>query len=488
MTAVADAPPPAGVESEPEVDGQPDRARSALESFRWWGPAWFTLGALIGSGRLGDNSFLTHLATGRLILDGRLPHADPYSFTAQGSEWVVQSWGASLLYAAAEAVAGPGGIRLVVAVAAGLLAAGVWRLASRVPGAVPRVALTGAVVCAGVGWWNERPQTLGALALVASLIVVSERRRLIWLVPIFAAWTAAHGSWVLGVGLVGLVAFGAASERPIRRAAESAATAALGSVIGALVSPYGTQLLVFPFRLLAKGSQLAAFREWQRPGATDVGTFLVAALAVAAVVGIVRARRWRWLPLVAVAVVLSWQAQRNLPVAALALVPAAVPFLSSLGGDRTAAPSPRSFLAGVAVLAVAGLGIAVTGPHLDLAPYPTALVDELSDRGWIASEGVRVVAPDWVGNYLGWRYGADARVFVDDRAEVFAEPVHDDHLTLLRDRVGWRDVLDRWDVDVVLWPVEKPLAARLAADADWREAARSDGFVALCRVGHVDGC
>ncbi len=485
MTAVADAPPPVGAEAEPSgATASP----SALEAFRWWGPTWFALGALIGSGRLGDNSFLTHLATGRLILDGGVPHTDPYSFTAHGADWVVQSWGASVLYAGAEALAGPGAIRLLVALAAGLLAAGVWRLAGAVPAAVPRMALTGAVVCAGIGWWNERPQTLAALALVGSLLVVVERRHVAWLVPLFALWTAVHGSWVLGVGLVGLVALGAAAERPLRRATAASVAAALGAVLGAVASPYGLELLVFPFRLLSKSSQLAAFREWQRAGLTDVGTLLVAALVVAAVVGVARTRSWRWLPLVAVAVGLSWQAQRNLPVAALALVPAAVPFLATLGGDRASAPSPRSALAGACVGVLAALGVAVTGPHVDLTPYPTALVDELDTRGWVASGDVRVVAPDWVGNYLGWRFGADAAVFIDDRAEVFPEEVHDDHLTLLRDRAGWAEVLERWDVDVVLWPVDGPLAERLAGDPDWREAGRSDGFVAMCRLGQLDGC
>ena len=36
----------------------------------WWGTAWFALGTICGAHLLSDNSFLTHLATGRQILDG----------------------------------------------------------------------------------------------------------------------------------------------------------------------------------------------------------------------------------------------------------------------------------------------------------------------------------------------------------------------------------------------------------------------------------
>jgi hypothetical protein len=345
-------------------------------------------------------------------------------------------------------------------------------------------------VCAGIGWWNERPQTFGMLALVAAVVVVTEGRRARWLVPLFAVWIGVHGSWIVGIALVGLVAIGSDRRGAPRRATTYGCAALLGVLIGAAASPYGMELVAFPFRLASRGSQLAAFREWQRPGLLQVGTLLVVALAVVAVLGARRERSWRWLPLLVAVGVLAAQAQRNLPIAALALVPATVPFLAALGGDRAAeGPSRRSVLwAGVAVAVLVALAVAATSPHYDLAPYPVDLVQRLDQRGWIGSDEVRLVAPDWVGNYLDWRDGAEASVFVDDRAEVFPARVHEDHLTLLRGGPGWDLALDRWDAGVVLWPSADRLAERLAADPVWREVAGSDGFVAFCRIGAVDGC
>ena len=75
------------------------------------------IGLLIGLGPLDDNSYLTHLATGRIIWDTHhIPHHDPYSFTAFGHPWVVQSWLASVIYGAADKWWGPPGVLLVVAV------------------------------------------------------------------------------------------------------------------------------------------------------------------------------------------------------------------------------------------------------------------------------------------------------------------------------------------------------------------------------------
>src|SRR5688572_33360769 len=97
-----------------------------------------TAGVLLELQPLKDNSFFTHIATGRLILDrGSVPSTDPYTFTAAGEPWVVQSWLVSVLYATAESLAGINGVRLVVGALAGFLAALGWRLLRPVDGLVP---------------------------------------------------------------------------------------------------------------------------------------------------------------------------------------------------------------------------------------------------------------------------------------------------------------------------------------------------------------
>ena len=95
-------------------------------------PSSSLAGWLIGLRPLGDNSFLTHLATGRLILDaGAVPSADPYTFTAVGEPWVVQSWLVSLAYATAEQLAGLDGVRLLVGALSATLAGLAWTLLGR---------------------------------------------------------------------------------------------------------------------------------------------------------------------------------------------------------------------------------------------------------------------------------------------------------------------------------------------------------------------
>ena len=50
-------------------------------------------GFRLGVRPIGDNSMFTHLRTGADMTGGRgIPRTDPYTFTAAGRRWVVQSW------------------------------------------------------------------------------------------------------------------------------------------------------------------------------------------------------------------------------------------------------------------------------------------------------------------------------------------------------------------------------------------------------------
>src|SRR4051812_27067033 len=82
--------------------GQPSRRPRGVSA-----AAVLVLGAVVWGLKLGlhpldDNSFLTHLAAGRLILHSGIPRVDPFSSTALGTPWVVQSWLVAALYGVAE--------------------------------------------------------------------------------------------------------------------------------------------------------------------------------------------------------------------------------------------------------------------------------------------------------------------------------------------------------------------------------------------------
>jgi hypothetical protein len=461
-----DEDPPEGAGAPP---GWPTLAAAVGAAFVLWG-------LLIGIQPLDDNSFLTHLATGRLIVDGGgIPRVDPYSFTATGEPWVVQSWLASLLYGMADALGGLDAVRVLEALLAAGLAAFVWHLA-RPARLLPRIALAGLVVSIGVGVWTERPLLIGLVVLAAVLALAQGRGDPRWVVPLMWIWVNSHGSFPLGFVAVGLLLVGSRLDGDRRpRELRLLGWMVAGTLLGA-VNPLGPRLLLFPLELLRRSEQFRLIEEWKPLRMDSVWAFLFVAQVVVAVALVARRRSWRTaLPLV-VFTGLAFMSARNLAVASIVLLPgmaAGAVGVGTLDGLRRS----RAALGAVAACVVAGcvLGVAALGgADARLDDYPEEAVTWLQENGLLEDH---VVAPDYVGNYLEARYGARQLVFVDDRVDMYPEDVIDDWVVLLRARPGWEAVLDRYDAGAVLWPKDKPLTPLLRRSGEWEPAYRDADWI-----------
>ena len=491
-----------GSGSEAAVVSPPD---SGVVVRLWWGVIWFSIGAVLGSHALSDNSFLTHLATGRLIRTDGVPMVDPYSFLARGRPWVVQSWLASWAFATAEALVGLWGVRMLVVAATGLMCALLWRLSARVEALMPRLVITGIAVAYGASWWNERPQLFGFCCLAITLVVLDEERSPWWLVPVFAVWVNVHGSFPVGLALVVLWSaarwFGARGEsgpgsdpevadmRARRIALQPPGTALLGCALGGLVSPFGIEQLTFPLHLLGRQEVLRYIVEWRRPSLAEPSTWVFVAVVAVALWFVVRRRAWWMLPILVLVATLGASSERNIAIGAIVLVPvlaATVARFGSFGAARRA-PLKRTLAIAVAtVMAGAGL-VVLSTPDLDLGPYPVRAVDWMHERGLVASPRVRVVSPDFVGNYLAFRFGAPANIYLDDRAEIFTAPEIRGYIDLLTAH-RWSAVLSSLQADLVLWPTNLPLARRIASSSAWKIGYRDHGWIVACRADSLVDC
>ena len=456
--------------------------------------AWASAGtvALMASGPLADNSFLTHLATGRLLQARGLPDTNPFLFT--GGDFPVPSWWFSGALAVAEDLAGGVGIRLLVVTLAALLGASLVALArperrSDAPATLLGVVVPVALVVVTLSpFTTPRPHLVGFLLLAAALVLWRDDRSSWWMVPIFATWVNVHGTWLYGLGILVLLVLAASVEqrRWVRVAAVPAAV--LGVVLGGLVYPERFRLVVMPVEQL--GDQrareaIASYQEWAPAGWAHPLTWAVVLLGVAAAVTLVRARRWPSLVVALLLAGVGLSAGRLLPVAAITLLPWAAGAFTTVGPSlRSARLATPVRAAGLALLLVAGVS-ACRAPAYDLDRYPVAAVDWLEDRGLVASPDVRVVSHVDVGNYLVWRYGTDANAFADDRPSVEAML---DHRSLDQARDDWAEVLERVGPDVVLFREDKPLVPLLDASGEWPRSATIDGFAVYCAPSVRDRC
>lgn len=440
-------------------------------------------GLAIGVGPLGDNSFLTQLATGRVILDHGIPRRDPFSFTAGGQPWVVYSWLPSAGVALLERLGGGHAVQLARAVLTTGLALIAWRLSRPADALAGRILATVVVVVVGSGMWAERPLLL-ALVLFAVLVWLVERDRgPAWtVVPLFWLWVNVHGSFPLGavyllVRLVGRRIDGSA----LGRLPALSSLAVVGILAGGL-NPLGPKLIVFPLRLLGRHELLERVVEWRPADFSDPVHQVFLLAFVAALVLAARRRSWEDVLPVAVFGMAAFVAQRNLSLASLVLVPVLARGLSRLGSVEGRARSGATVVAALAVVATAGALVvgALQRPAYDLGIYPVAQLRWMEQSGLLDQ---RVATQDFVGNLIVARRGERADIFFDDRYDLYPAAVINDYLGLLDGREGWQRRLDRYGIDVVLWERSRPLAGLLSLDPGWEVVRRDRRWIVAVRAG-----
>ncbi|HEY6531864.1 MAG TPA: hypothetical protein VIY72_06150 [Acidimicrobiales bacterium] len=446
------------------------------------GAAVVMTGAYIGAAAIADNSFFTHLATGRYILDHGFPHHDIYSFTAPGERWVVQSWLASVLYGAIDHTVGLVGIRALTAVLCGVVAGIGWTLTRPANGLIARLAIAGAALGLGAVMWSPRPLMIGLVLLGVTVLVAEGRIPAPVLLPVFWLWVNSHGSFPLGLVALGCYALGARLDGDRRpHELRALAWAAGGTVLGA-INPLGPVLLTFPVTLLQRQDVLTAIVEWQSPSFTAGYGRVFLLLVVMAIAALVRRPSWRSAVPFVVFLVAALTATRNLPVAALVIIPGiarGADGLGSLGGELRSRAT--AVLAAVVIL-VGGLATVdrLSEPDLDLRDFPVDAVAFMDQSGLLGPETRRVTS-DVVGNYLELLLGSDAAVSIDDRVDMYPTEVVEDELVLIRGSARWREVLEQWDGDVVLWERGAPLSQLLAEDDAWRLVYSDESWVVYQR-------
>lgn len=449
------------------------------------------VGFVVAAGVMTDNSLLTHVATGRLIIDGgSVPSTDPYSRFGLGQDWTVQSWLASVVYAVLDRLVGPAAIRAFHGLIGALVGVGLWRLSRPAGHLGTRIGLAAAPLIVGVGLWSPRPLLIGLAALVGLLVVLQDDRPGWLLVPLLWVWGNAHGSFPLAVGLLGLVVVGHwLDDRTVpARVLRLLGWAVVGTIVAA-VGPIGPRLLVFPLEVIGRREAMTGVVEWQAPSFSSPWELVWLAIAILPLVAAKRGLGWHAVLPAAVFGVAAALALRNVAPASIVVVGMIAPGLAdparstpSAGDGMTRGRARLARAIGVAAVTASIVAVAtvLTRPGLDLARYPVDEVEALHDRGLLPSADVVVVHREAVGNYLTWRFGDRAMTFVDDRFDFHAEPLLADHRDLLAGKDA-RTVLDRWQADVVLWEADAPLTDWLTDAQEW-SVLRGEEWVVACRL------
>jgi hypothetical protein len=449
--------------------------------------AVFALGAFAPA-VLNDGDTWSHVATGDWILrHADVPRTDPFSYSFADAPWTAHEWLSETLFALAYRLAGWGGVMLLTGAAAGLATFIMARRAARDLTGAPLIvvaALAASLLAPGL---LARPHVLAlpVLALWGVGLMEARRRRRapsLALIPLMTLWANLHGGFALGLALIAPFAI----ESVIVALPESRASQtknwgifALASLAAALLTPFGFEGLLFPFKLVGV-AHLANIGEWRpedfsRPGPMEVALLALLGLALT------RPFRMALMPaalLVGLIHLALQHARHETPLAILAPM-----LLAESIAGALALPSPAAVSRRWTVLAAAAVAFGLAGVRLATpvvrADGPTAPMTALQALPEALRQ--RHVLNDYAfGGYLIW---AGARPFIDGRADMYG----DDFLGRYeRIAAGNADALEaalkRYDVAWTIFAPGERATALMDREPGWRRLY-ADRFA----VVHVRG-
>lgn len=457
-----------------------------------------------------------HLAYGRWMVEhGALPQTEPLMALAQGVPWVDTAWLSKVIGYWSFTQFGIAGLQFLhaacVAGAFGLLAWSLRRRSVNVP-----FTLLGLLAFLLVGWKQlviQRPQDAGLLCFTLLFVAAMNSRpsRAAWvLVPVlFAVWANLHGSFPMGLVLLGAVGVGHAFDLWRRT---GRVKLALGSwsvwrplllmqlgAAAALVNPRG--LGIYSDILTISGNaNLQALMDWS-PLTLRMFQGQMVALTV---IGLIAAYRWSprritateallllgfgfgslwsvrmivwWAPIAGYFLALhgqaAWRRRVQAPVVAPAEERRGLWTIATIGLAWIAfaySPFGLQRLHGMPEGEVAAKefrrSVSRQTP-LDAVAYLTEHADEIP-------AGLMYNAHEW-GDYLEWAAPKKFQVFSNLHAHLVPREVWEDLLLIHMGGSGWDDKLDRYGVNSILVDTtnyDRLIHSLKRADA-WQEVYR----------------
>jgi len=467
------------------------------------------LGALLvgGVATIAQRFFLDpdvwwHIKNGQVILATHHWLAkDPYSFSVAGQHWIDAEWIGEVLLAAMYRLGGLRGLELLFLILGSAILIAIYTLAIVRSGnsKAAFVATATLFVLATVSF-NLRPQMLGYLFLILTLIVLERfrqgKRRAVWALPILMLiWVNAHGSWIIGLGVIGVYLVSGLMEfqigdiearcwSPFDRLRLAIVFVLCTCVT--LITPYGAAIAKFPFEFaFSLPVNIANIIEWQpMPFDAAAGKVFLALLLGFIVVQVAYRFPWRLeeFALLLFAATVACIHRRFLlifvPVFALLLATILARWI-----PKYARSKDRYILNAILMTVILAAIVGYYPSQADLwqmvgKTYPAGAVEYLNHHA--------VPGPMYntygFGGYLIWSRGPEHKVFMDGRGELY-EPagVFADYLEIADIKPGALSVLQKYGIQACLLNHDEALATVLAALPEWRKIYEDETSILFVR-------
>jgi hypothetical protein len=440
-----------------------------------------------------DTDTWWHLRAGAWMVEqGQLLDVDYFSLTRIGESWIYPGWLSQIGLYWIYAQWGFAGLNIFTGAMVLLAFTAIW-LSMKSHPLLRAFALLLGAAASGV-YWSARPQII-TFAISGIWIYLLEgakqgRHKRLWIMPVLMIlWVNIHGGFAVGFILLGcylmgglfgiarsvlvdgnkLVGAWAANRQPVLRLLYIS----IGCLVAVNINPHGPAMLFYPFRTISIGPLQNYIAEWQSPNfhrpefmpfmALLFLTFFCLALSK-------EARPASDFLLLAVFGCMGLIAVRNIALFALVSVPIlarhADSIIRMLPLKRERSNELPQRLTRPVNLFLAALVTLAAMPRIAYQVSEDVnqqhLQDQLPLKAFAFIQNERPEGPlfnsyNW-GGYILWALYPDYLSFVDGRTDLFGEELLDQYIRAWHAEPGWEQLLNQWDIHLVLIESNAPLA------------------------------
>lgn len=418
----------------------------------------------------GDTSW--HLAAGRLILAKfTIPHTDPFSFTFYGQPWTAHEWLSEVILAGVYSLGSWAAVAVLIgmAVAALILILGL-EIGRWLPPRHMAVVLL-AVIILLTPSILARPHVLAWPFLAAWTLILlrareAERSPRLISALLMMLWANLHGSFVLGLLLIGIFGLEALLESKNPWAdLKRWSTFGVASLLAAVATPHGVNGLLFPLTVSAMQS-LPLIAEWR---AMNIREDWLSLAIIAAVLLLLLYRRAKLsLPrvlLVVGLIYLTVSHVRHLPILTIiGTLAIAKPIGETLGRREDSAENAKPLLLALlmGMLILTSVRMAIPFERTDSATYPFDAIrhvpSELRARPVLNSY-----------SFGGPLILEGIRPFIDGRADLYGDAFMFNHKAIVEgDKHAFEAARRKWDIGWTMLAPREGLVRVLDQEPGWR--------------------
>lgn len=449
-----------------------------------------------------ESDTLWHITVGNLILKTHTwPTHDIYSFTAHGTPWIAYEWLGDVVMALAWKAGNIQGLAILMMSTASVIILSLFYLAFLGSRNVKSAFVSCAALLplAAISW-TLRPQLLGYLFLIVTLIVLRRfrqgLRKSIWILPlIFLFWTNTHGTFVLGFGVMGIYWLSGLKDVQVggiynrlwtpseRRQLE---LMALLCLVASVITPYGTRLAAYP--LVMAGSQpliIKIIQEWQPLALTSSYGKLFLLLMLAFWLFMITRRVRIRLEDLALLLIATGETVVHARFMVL-FVPVLAPVLAEL---ITPWFPPYDEAKDHPILNLALVAL-IIGAIVEFFPSNASLQQQLASEMPVGAVQYLRTHSDlgptfnyffW-GGYLIMNRNTSDPVFIDGRLDIYEYTgVLDDYLSIMSLKPDADELLSKYHVRSCLIPPTSALAVLLTSSPGWKQVYRDANSAVFVR-------